>query len=116
MTSTLMPTVDCGSVWQGLVLCRPCVQRAVLIQLSHVQMSSFGVQLRSLRQATGLTQEELAHRAGLTAKGIGALERGERQRPYPHTVRVLADALRLTGAKRDTFLAAAPVPTGGPRG
>jgi predicted ATPase/DNA-binding XRE family transcriptional regulator len=84
----------------------------VLIQLSHVTMSSFGVQLRSLRQATGLTQEELAQRAGLTAKGIGALERGERQRPYPHTVRVLADALRLTGAKRDTFLAAAPKRTG----
>jgi predicted ATPase/DNA-binding XRE family transcriptional regulator len=112
MTFTLMPTVDCGSVWRDLLSCRPCLQRAMLVGMSDERMSSFGIQLRSLRQAAGLTQEELANRAGLTAKGIGALERGERQRPYPHTVRVLADAMRLTGAERDTFLAAAPQRTG----
>jgi predicted ATPase/DNA-binding XRE family transcriptional regulator len=112
MTFTLMPTVDCGSVWRDLLSCRSCLQRAMLVGMSDERMSSFGIQLRSLRQATGLTQEELANRAGLTAKGIGALERGERQRPYPHTVRVLADAMRLTGAERDTFLAAAPQRTG----
>jgi DNA-binding XRE family transcriptional regulator len=86
MTFTLMPTVDCGSVWRDLLSCRSCLQRAMLVGMSDERMSSFGIQLRSLRQATGLTQEELANRAGLTAKGISALERGERQRPYPHTV------------------------------
>ena len=45
--------------------------------------------------AAGLSQEELASRAGLTAEAIGALERGERKRP--HTVRSLADALGLAG-------------------
>ena len=70
------------------------------------QQQSFGEQLRQRRQAAGLTQEELAARAGLTAKGIAALERGRRQRPYPHTVAALADALGLTGAARDSFVGA----------
>jgi transcriptional regulator with XRE-family HTH domain len=52
--------------------------------------------LRRLREAAGLTQEELASRAGLTAKAVSALERGERRRPYPHTIRSLADALELS--------------------
>jgi predicted ATPase len=45
--------------------------------------------------------------AGLTAKGIGALERGERRRPYAHTVRRLAGAMRLDDADRSTFHGAA---------
>ncbi|MDP9437408.1 MAG: helix-turn-helix domain-containing protein, partial [Actinomycetota bacterium] len=53
----------------------------------------FGAMLKRLRDAAGLTQEELAQRAGLTAKAVSALERGERRRPYPHTVRSLSDAL-----------------------
>src|SRR5215218_2641384 len=68
----------------------------------------FGVRLRRLRQAAGLTQEELAARAGMTAKGISALERGERKRPYPHTVRSLASALDLTEDKRDAFVRSVP--------
>jgi predicted ATPase/DNA-binding CsgD family transcriptional regulator/DNA-binding XRE family transcriptional regulator len=60
--------------------------------------AGFGEQLRTLREAAGLTQEELAERAGLTARGVGALERGDRRRPYPHTVRALATALGLSEA------------------
>jgi transcriptional regulator with XRE-family HTH domain len=56
---------------------------------------TFGGVLRRFRERAGLSQEELAERAGLTANAIGALERGERQRPYPQTVRQLADALAL---------------------
>jgi transcriptional regulator with XRE-family HTH domain len=55
----------------------------------------FGERLRRLREGAGLTQEGLASRAGLTAKAVSALERGERKRPYPHTVRSLSDALGL---------------------
>ncbi len=55
---------------------------------------SFAALLRSLREARGLTQEELAERAGLTTYGVSALERGARTRPYPHTVRADADQLR----------------------
>jgi predicted ATPase/DNA-binding CsgD family transcriptional regulator/DNA-binding XRE family transcriptional regulator len=64
----------------------------------------FGLLLREHREAAGLTQEELAERAGLTAKGISALERGERRRPYPQTVRSLAEALALPDDERRQFI------------
>jgi transcriptional regulator with XRE-family HTH domain len=57
--------------------------------------ASFGAHLRRLRQTAGLTQEELAMRAGLSPDAVSALERGLRRRPYPHTVRALAEALEL---------------------
>jgi predicted ATPase/transcriptional regulator with XRE-family HTH domain len=74
--------------------------------VAETSSATFGEQLRRLREAAKLTQEELAGRAGLTAKGIAALERGRRQRPYPHTVAALADALELTGAERERFVGA----------
>jgi predicted ATPase/DNA-binding XRE family transcriptional regulator len=61
-----------------------------------------------LREAAGLTQEELASKAGLTAKAISVLERGQRKRPYPHTVRALADALGLTESERASLFASVP--------
>jgi len=72
--------------------------------------ASFGERLRQSREAAGLTQEELAIRAGLTAKGIAATERGRRQRPYPHTVRALADALDLDDDERAAFIGGTPAP------
>ncbi len=68
---------------------------------------TFGTLLRRYRGAAGLTQEELAERSGLTAQAIGLLERGHRQRPHPHTVQQLADALALVGRQRASFEAAA---------
>lgn len=38
----------------------------------------FGERLRHLRKASGLTQEELAKRAGISWKFLGAIERAER--------------------------------------
>src|ERR687893_1684790 len=70
--------------------------------------STFGGRLRRLREAAGLTQEELASRAGLTPNAVSALERGERRRPYPHTVRSLADALGMPEGERPSFLASVP--------
>ena len=69
---------------------------------------NFGVRLRRLREAAGLTQEELASRAGLTAKAVSMLERGERKRPYPHTLRSLADALELSEEERAILTGAIP--------
>jgi predicted ATPase/DNA-binding XRE family transcriptional regulator len=69
---------------------------------------AFAERLRSLRQAAGLTQEELAFRAGLSPSAVGVLERGARRRPYPHTVRALADALGLDVEERTSLLAAVP--------
>ncbi len=81
--------------------------------MSPEQEPSFGARLRRLREAAGLTQEELAERAQLTRNAISALERGERKRPYPHTVRSLADALGLSEDERATLLAAVPRQDGG---
>jgi transcriptional regulator with XRE-family HTH domain len=68
----------------------------------------FGSHLRALRETAGLTQEELAERAGVTSYAISALERGRRQRPYPHTVRSLADALGASDEQRARLLASVP--------
>lgn len=67
---------------------------------------SFGAHLRRFRVTAGVSQEELAERAGLSVNAIGALERGERRYPHPHTVRALADALALSDAERTTLAAA----------
>src|SRR5215216_6431443 len=75
---------------------------------SPEQKVPFGRRLRRLRETAGLTQEELAEKADLSAKGISDLERGERRRPYPNTVRSLADALELSENERATLVAVVP--------
>jgi predicted ATPase/transcriptional regulator with XRE-family HTH domain len=70
------------------------------------EVGTFGDLLRSYRERVGLTQEELAERAGLSAQGVSALERGLRRRPYLPTVRALADALGLTASERAAFASA----------
>src|SRR5919206_1063851 len=72
----------------------------------QARTAPFGNLLRRYRQAAVLTQEELAERAGLSVRGIKALEGGERTRPHRDTVRLLADALQLGGEARSTFEAA----------
>src|ERR1051326_2379709 len=67
---------------------------------------TFGELLRRYRAAAGLTQEELAERAGLSGRGIADLERGARAAPYPLTVRRLADGLRLGEHERAALLTA----------
>jgi predicted ATPase/transcriptional regulator with XRE-family HTH domain len=83
------------------------------VERGATKSTDFGRRLRALREAAGLSQEDLAARAGLTAKGIGALERGERRHPQSHTVRSLADALSLSDADRGAFFAAVPKRAGG---
>mgnify|MGYP001282619079 CR=1 FL=1 len=61
---------------------------------------SFGAQLKRYRLAANLSQEALAEAAGLSARAIRALERGERITPYRDTLDLLATALRLTSAQR----------------
>ncbi|HEX6800339.1 MAG TPA: AAA family ATPase [Ktedonobacterales bacterium] len=64
-------------------------------------------QLRRLRRAAGLSQEELAERAGLSRTGISELERGLKRAPHKDTVTRLANALQLDGAERIAFEVAA---------
>src|SRR6478736_6745774 len=71
---------------------------------------SFGGQLKTLREAAGFTQEELATIAGLSVHAVSALERGQRRRPHVDTVRALSAALDLNGATRDALIASARGP------
>jgi WD40 repeat protein/transcriptional regulator with XRE-family HTH domain len=73
--------------------------------MEAIQPRPFAELLRRYRAAAGLTQEELAERAGLSSRGLSYLERGNRQ-PYRDTVRRLADALMLTEEERVPFVAA----------
>jgi predicted ATPase/DNA-binding XRE family transcriptional regulator len=66
--------------------------------------STFGDELRRHRLAAGLSQEALAERAGLSARGVSAIERGVSRTPNRHTVLALADALQLADADRAHFV------------
>jgi len=67
----------------------------------------FGALLRQYRLAAALSQEALAERAALSARGISNLERGLRLRPHLTTVALLADVLALSPGDRAAFVAAA---------
>jgi len=72
--------------------------------VSTERPSEFGEELRRHRLSAGLTQEELARAAGLSARGIADLERGVRRFPYPDTVDRLATALGLDESGRATLV------------
>jgi predicted ATPase/DNA-binding CsgD family transcriptional regulator/DNA-binding XRE family transcriptional regulator len=69
----------------------------------------FGTLLQRSRVAAGLSQEELAERAGLSKRGISDLERGQRRSPHPATVRRLAEALNVDCAERAAWVSSAAV-------
>jgi transcriptional regulator with XRE-family HTH domain len=68
---------------------------------------SFGMLLKQLRLAAGLTQEALAERASVSAKAVSDLERDPTRTPRLDTVTLLADALRLESEERARLLVAA---------
>ncbi len=68
---------------------------------------SLAARLRRYRAATGLTQEELAARAGVSVRSLGDVERGAGHHPRKDTVRLLAEALGLSPEERGAFIAAA---------
>src|SRR5215218_4910080 len=72
--------------------------------------SDFGGLLRRYRVAAGLTQEELAERASVSARTISDLERGAHGLPRKDTLQLLMDALGLYPADRATLVAAARRP------
>jgi len=55
----------------------------------------FGERVRRLRQAKGLSQEELAFRAGVHRTYLGSIERGERN-PALKNIAAIAGALGVT--------------------
>src|ERR1700738_2246602 len=66
-----------------------------------------GTLLRRHRRAAGLTQEELAERAGVSVRSIRELERGVSHAPRRDTIQFLATALELSGQEHAAFTGAA---------
>jgi tetratricopeptide (TPR) repeat protein len=71
------------------------------------QDASFGAILHRHRVIAGLTQEELAERAGLSVRALRDMERGRTLRPYRQSVQLVADALTLAGQARSQLIRAA---------
>jgi predicted ATPase/DNA-binding XRE family transcriptional regulator len=70
-------------------------------------VAEFGTLLKRLRLQAGLSQEQLAERARISAKAVGSYERGDRRAPHRNTLALIVDALGVTGAARDELLSAA---------
>jgi predicted ATPase/DNA-binding XRE family transcriptional regulator len=69
--------------------------------------SDLGSQLKRNRTRAGLTQEELAEKAEVSARTVSDVERGLRTRMYKDTATRLADALALDGRARSELETAA---------
>src|ERR1043166_560494 len=67
---------------------------------------AFGVQLRAWRQSRHVSQEQLAGRAGVSARHLSFVENG-RSQPSRDLVLALAGALDVPLRERNTLLAAA---------
>ncbi|MGW5646076.1 helix-turn-helix domain-containing protein [Saccharopolyspora sp. NPDC003752] len=72
--------------------------------------NSFGVLLRRLRIAAGLTQEGLAEQSGLSVRTISDLERDKTSRPQRSSVRLLARTLGLEREQAEEFHRTAHAP------
>ncbi|MFH8239681.1 helix-turn-helix domain-containing protein [Streptomyces sp. NPDC018321] len=65
-----------------------------------IEFPRFGVTLQTARRQAGLTQEQLSTASGISVRAIRDLELGRAHRPRRETIRLLADALGLSGSHR----------------
>lgn len=83
------------------------------------EAAPFGSLVRGYRRALGLTQEELAERAGISARAVSDIEREVKHRPRAETVQLLLEALEVPDSEQETFRSAARrfgPPPGAPAG
>lgn len=59
----------------------------------------FATRIRTLRKEAGLSQEELARRAGMSLKGMGDIERGVIPDPHYSSLSKIARALGMSVSK-----------------
>jgi transposase len=78
-----------------------------LVSASLWPHGSFGALLRACRHRANMSQEQLAARAELSERTVRDLEAGRVRSPRIDTVRLLADALQLTGPQRTSWFEAA---------
>lgn len=67
----------------------------------HKGLSRFGKRVRSLRERTGLSQEQLAEKAGIHRTYLGGVERGERNLGLKNVFRI---AVALGVSVADLFV------------
>jgi DNA-binding SARP family transcriptional activator/tetratricopeptide (TPR) repeat protein len=70
----------------------------------------FGFLVRAYRREVGLTQRELAARAGLSVAALRDLEQSRRHRPRPHSLAALGSALGLDPDQAASLASAATLP------
>jgi transcriptional regulator with XRE-family HTH domain len=63
--------------------------------VKNKERTGFGAKLKAIREAKGLTQQQLAETAGMNRYGLAKLEQGVTE-PYWPTVLKLANALGVT--------------------
>jgi len=73
-------------------------------------VSPFGSLLRTYRRQAGLTQRELAGKAGLSVAALRDFEQSRRHRPRSNSLAALTDALDLDPAQTADLTAAAALP------
>jgi DNA-binding SARP family transcriptional activator/transcriptional regulator with XRE-family HTH domain len=71
---------------------------------------SFGSMVREYRRESGLTQRELAAKAGLSLATLRDFEQGRRHRPRQNSLTALADALALNHRQAAALARAAALP------
>ncbi|MDH6145956.1 transcriptional regulator with XRE-family HTH domain [Kitasatospora sp. GP30] len=74
---------------------------------SGITLEDFGFQLRKYRKRIGLSQTALSGLSTVSVRAVRNLEQGQVLIPRRDTVRLLADALRLTAQERVAFEKAA---------
>ena len=72
-------------------------------EASRQGQPALGILVTRHRQRAGLTQEQLAERAGISVRALKYLERGRRV-PYPETLRRMAAALQLSAHEQAQLL------------
>jgi class 3 adenylate cyclase/tetratricopeptide (TPR) repeat protein/DNA-binding XRE family transcriptional regulator len=75
--------------------------------MSSAERETFAALLKRFRARAHLTQEELAEAAGLSVRGISALERGVNRGARKDTIDLLAAALDLSAQERAQLIVAA---------
>jgi len=78
--------------------------------MGELHRSSAAEMLRQFRETTGLTQEQLAERAGVSVRTISTIEAGTLHFPRQDTLRRLAEALHLSPEDAAAFRTAARPP------
>ncbi len=73
-------------------------------------VSRFGSLVRAYRREAGLTQRELAERAGLSVAALRDFEQSRRRRPRPNSLAALTGALGLNPAQTASLARAAALP------